>query len=108
MAENRPSPTDQERKQLSEFVRVVASMSHRRFIEEMSHQDHTVQFGSELHGPNYDREDFEAFMTDFRKVAMSDNEPIYLTKVLVTVGKLASDTLRANLKLMRSQIVPLL
>jgi hypothetical protein len=106
--ENRLSPTAEERAQLREFVRVVAIMGQRRFLKEYSRQDHSVNFGSELSGPHYDREDLEAFLTDFRKVAMSDSEPIYLTKVLVTVGKLASDDLRSKLKRFRAVIIPLI
>jgi hypothetical protein len=108
VAENRLSPTEQEREQLREFVRVVATMGRRRFLKEYARQDHSVNFGSELQGPHYDREDLEAFLTDLRKVAMSDSEPIYLTNVLVTVGKYASDDLRSNLKRFRRVIIPLL
>src|SRR5713101_2270609 len=73
---NRPSPANEEREQLRQFVRIVDSMSRRRFMERFREQDHSLSFvGGDVSGPNYDREDFEAFLTDFRKVAMSDNEP---------------------------------
>jgi hypothetical protein len=77
-------------------------------MERFRQQDQTLSFvGGEVLGPNYDREDFEAFLTDFRKVAMSDNESVYLTKVLRTVGKYASDDLRSGLKLIHTDLVPL-
>jgi hypothetical protein len=98
----------QERGQLRQFVHVVASMDRRRFIKQLREQDQTVSFGQELKGPQYDREDFDAFLTDFRKVAMSDSEPIYLTKVMGTIGKFASDSLRSNLKQLRALILPVL
>jgi hypothetical protein len=108
VAENRPLPTRQERDQLRQFVHVVASMDRRRFIKQLREQAQTISFGQELKGPQYDREDFDAYLTDFRKVAMSDSEPIYLTKVMGTIGKFASDGLRSNLKQLRAQIIPLL
>ena len=97
-----------ERNQLRQFVRVVESMSRRRFIETFRSQDHTLHCLQEVAGPQYDREDFEAFLTDFRKVAMSKSEPVYLTKVLGTVGKYATEKLRENLGQFRSCLVPLL
>ena len=83
-------------------------MCCRRFIKDLQEQDQTISFNEQLGGPDYDREDFDAFLTDFRKVAMSDNEPIYLTKVLVTVGKFASDDLRKGLTVLRGELLPLL
>lgn len=108
MTSPRPSPTSEEREQLRQFVRVIDSMSRRRFMERFREQKHTISFVGEVTGPNYDKEDFEAFLTDFRKVAMSDSEPIYLTKVLQTVGKYATEDLRSNLKLFRTHLIPLL
>lgn len=108
MADSRPSPDHREREQLRQFVRVVDAMNRRRFIERYRTQDHTILCVGGIKAPDYDREDFDAFLTDFRKVALSDGEPIYLTKVLRTVGKYASDQLREDLKLMRAEIILLL
>jgi len=81
MTTPRPSPTNEEREQLCQFVRIVDSMSRRRFMERFRRQDQTLSFvGGEVLGPNYDRDDLEAFLTDFRKVAMSDNEPAGVMK----------------------------
>jgi hypothetical protein len=106
MTAPRPSLSPSEREQLRQFVRVVDSMSRRRFMERFRQQDHTLRFIGEVAGPEYDREDFEAFLTDFRKVAMSTSEPIYLTKVLKTVGKYATDELREQLKGFYEDLVP--
>jgi hypothetical protein len=108
VTDSRPSPTVSELDQLREFVRVVDAMSRRRFIETFRRHDQSVSSDGVLTGPDYDREDFDAFLTDFRKVAMSDGERIYLTKVMKTVGKFASDSLRKELKELRDRIFPLL
>jgi hypothetical protein len=103
----KPSPSREEVQQLREFVRVVDSMGRRRFIVRFREQDHSISCAGELVGPEYDKKDFDAFLTDFRKVAMSKSESVYLTKVLRTVGKYASEPMRSALKLCHVNIVPL-
>ena len=107
MTTSPPSPTPKDRELLRQFVRVVDSMSRRRFMERFRQQKHTISFVGGVSGPNYDREDFEAFLTDFRKVAMIRRDSVHLTYVLRAVEKYATDDLQSSLKLFHANLVPL-
>lgn len=48
--------------------------------------------------PDYDREDFRSFLTIFRQVAVSKDEPIYLIKIMNIVSRYANNDLQKELK----------
>jgi hypothetical protein len=107
----RPPLTPEHRQQLRDFVRLVDDMSRSRFIETYRTQDHTISSDldddgtSKITAPDYDWEDFRSFLTVFRQVAISQNESIYFTKILNTVGRYASDELREKIGEMRTPLI---
>ena len=110
-SDQRPRPTPEERALLRRFIVLVDEMSRSRFIEQYRSQNHTIEMKEEYTeavGPEYDREDFEAFLTRFRQVAISTNEPVYFTKTLKIVAKYASPKLREYLPSRRKLLLRLL
>ena len=105
---HRQSPTSDDLEQLRQFVRVVDSMSRSRFMDEFRKQDHSLNCEGEVTGPTYDQNDFKAFLTDFRKIAMLTGEAVYLRKVLTTIGKLASTELRQALSPFYEDVMPMI
>jgi hypothetical protein len=107
MAENRPTLTPEHRDLLRHFVRLVDDMSRSRFIERYRTQDHKISCGPNgTIAPEYDWEDFRSFLTIFRQVAVSQGDPVYLSKITGMVGRYASDDLRRKIAEMRSLVLP--
>jgi hypothetical protein len=100
----RPAMTDEDRDTLRAFVRLLHRMSESRFIKRIRTEDQTISGQLDengnptVTGPNFDWEDFCSFMTDFRKVAINENDRTYFTKILKIVGKYADDEFRKVLK----------
>jgi hypothetical protein len=76
-------PSENERSQLRQFVRLVHEMRVSRFIRTAESQDHSIRSNRLDDGlyrittPDYDLEDFRSFLTLFRQVALSKAEPVY-------------------------------
>lgn len=110
MEKSRPALSPEERNQLRRFVRLVDEMSRSRFIETYRTQDHAISFGTEDDGasritaPEYDWEDFRSFLTVFRQVAILQQEPAHLGRILTIIGRYASSELQKKLRLMRKDI----
>jgi hypothetical protein len=89
-------------------------MSRCRFIERYRTQDHKITCGpaengeSRTTGPDYDWEDFRSFMTDFRQIAKSKTELVYLKSVIETACQYASEHLREELGKAMSTLIPLM
>lgn len=99
------SPSDEQRRQLRAFVRHVESMLQSRFFRNVqSMPTHTLSIedipdgSSVFTAPPYDREDFEAFLTRFRQVAMSDSEPVYFNRIRNIVSTFAGLEYEENLR----------
>jgi hypothetical protein len=109
MADARPSLTPEHRELLRHFVRLVDDMSRSRLIERYRTQDHTIsRDGPDARVPDYDWEDFRSFLTTFRQVAISSQEPVYVFKVLKIVGRYASPQLREELGPFKKDLARLL
>src|SRR5688572_3338748 len=82
-----PTLPQREREQLRLFVQAVCDMVDSRFIQHSNKQDHSIEVKRLDNGdwnitaPDYDWEDFRSFLTNFRQVAFSDKEPIYLPRI---------------------------
>jgi hypothetical protein len=103
MASERPDLISEHRAMFRAFVRLVHEMDKCRFVERFGEQDHTVSGEVDANGnlkttaPDYDWEDFCAFMTVFRKVGIAEKEPTHLWKIYKLVGRYASAKLREGL-----------
>ena len=101
-----------DRERLKQFVRAVYDMMGSRFIARVKVQDHSVtsevlESGERrITAPEYDLEDFISFLTTFRIIAMSRDEPVYLPGISNIVSRHASQRVRQELKEMRAQIIP--
>jgi hypothetical protein len=99
---------------LRDFVRLVYEMDHCRFVRKYRKQQHTVSCWQGLNGeakftaPDYDWEDFRAFMTIFRRVAIAVQEPTHLANVYKLIRRYASDALRKEIARERPQVMTML
>jgi len=100
--------------QLKQFVRLVLDMEKSRFIQRAKTQRHDVYIadtpdgGSKILAPDYDWEDLKSFLTVFRQIALSKQEPIYLPKIKNIISKYANNNLRKELDELRSNIFPII
>ena len=68
--------------QLKRLVALVNDFSRSRFFQHVRDQDHSISTERQDEGtyrvtvPDYDWEDFRSFLTGFRQVAMSEDEPV--------------------------------
>jgi hypothetical protein len=104
---------EEERAQLKRFVRSVCDMVDSRFIQRGNKQDHSIKVWREDEGwrttaPQYDWEEFRSFLTMFRQVAVTKDEPIYLPKIRNIISRYGDDSLRIELKQMKDHIQPIL
>jgi hypothetical protein len=87
-------------------------MRRSRFIETYVKQDQTISFspsGSDepvITAPEYDREDFVAFLTIFRQLAISKNERVYLFGVTAVASRYASPHFQEQLANMEEALKP--
>jgi hypothetical protein len=110
MATTRPELTPEHRTQLRDFIQLVFTMNQCRFMKKYREQDHCITSeqvfdGVKVSAPDYDWDDFQAFMMAFRKVGIAERESTYLTKIYNLVGRYASDQLRRRLKEQRKQVM---
>lgn len=108
-----PPLDPEDREVLSHFVRLVDDMSRSRFIQRCRTQDHTISCnptdeGPGITAPEYDGEDFDAFLSRFRQVALNKRDSVYVFKVLGIAGKYASADLRKQLRPCRKHLTALL
>ena len=103
---------DEHQRQLKQFVFAVYDMADSRFIKRAQAQDHSVKSDPVENGdnritaPDYDAEDFMAFLTTFRQLAMLQKESIYLPRIRNIIERYASDQWRDGLKVVKAQVVP--
>jgi hypothetical protein len=101
-----PSPLSaEERRQLRRFVHLVEEMLQSRFYRRVPEMDHSLSMSHSPSGepqfktPDYDWEDLRSFLLSFRQVAMSDSEPVYITRIRNIISRHAGpqhqDDLRA-------------
>jgi len=87
-------------------------MIDSRFMERVKVQDHSVTMERlengeyRLTSPDYDGEDFRSFLTTFRRVAMSEREPVYLPTIRNIISRYGSEQLRDELRRLKQDIVP--
>ena len=104
--------TQQERRQLKLFVELVYEMVASRFIKAIPSLDHTIRStanaegGYDVIGPAYDMEDFRSFLTIYRKIAISSDEPTFLPKIRKIIGRYADESLRDQLGDFKQAIQP--
>jgi hypothetical protein len=109
-----PELTPEHREMFRAFVRLVYEMDQCRFVKKYREQDHTVSCRPDAGGeakttaPDYDWDDFQSFMTIFRKVGIALNEPTYFAKIYKLMGRYASDALRERLGTDRSEVMAML
>jgi hypothetical protein len=93
-------PTVGEQDQLRRFVRLTHNMRDSRYMREVVRNPQSMGAGVGLDGesivnnPTYDWDDFCSFLTMFRKVACSDDEPVYLPKILNIVMRYSPNNVR--------------
>jgi hypothetical protein len=106
--------SDIEHSQLKQFVQLVLDMKKSRFIQRAKTQRHDIYFvdtsdgSTKITAPDYDWEDFRSFLTIFRQIALSKQEPIYLPKIKNIMAKYANSGLRKELDELRSDIFPII
>lgn len=95
----RVSVSGKDRDLLQHFVRLVDGMSRCRFIEAYRSSSQSISCNEEggVSAPGYDWEDFRAFMTDFRQIAVAAREPVRLKNICKLVESYASAALKADL-----------
>ena len=95
---------------LRKFSQVCEDIESCRFIRDLPKQDHTFTVenlpdgGSRCTYPQYDKDDFFAFLTHFRKL-VANNERTNIFVVLKLIGRYATDEERASLKEIRRMLV---
>jgi hypothetical protein len=106
--------SDIEYSQLKQFVHLVLDMEKTRFIQRAKTQRHDIYIVDTSDGitkitaPDYDWEDFRSFLTIFRQVALSKQEPVYLPKIKNIMAKYAKSDLHRELDELRSNIFPII
>jgi hypothetical protein len=83
--------SDQEESALRQFCTLVDEIHECRFIQRAREQDHTITIDidpSKNQLPQYDRDEFRAFATLFRKL-VANKEPTQLFKVMKILKRVA-------------------
>jgi hypothetical protein len=107
-------PTTAEQDQLKRFVRATHEMTNSRFIKAVSGSQQVMGIeiaqGGERRfvAPTYDWEDFRSFLTIFRKIALSSDEPIYLPKIIRIVEHYGDMDTRNYIRDSRREIIAII
>jgi hypothetical protein len=95
---------------LRKFRKICDEVTSCRFVKNLQIQDHSFTSENLPDGsvrnryPNYDKDDFLAFLTHYRKL-VADKEPTNIFKVLKIIARYATDEERASLKEIRRMLV---
>ena len=93
--------TDHEEQALRQFCQVVNDIHDCRFIKRAKVQNHNFTYNrddpSKNHVPQYDRDEFRAFATLFRKL-IANREPTQLFKVMKVLKRFAPADKRDSFK----------
>lgn len=101
--------TDDEKRSLRLFVEVCDKILGRRFLRDFHKQSHHVLIGTLPGGslvdeyPRYDDDDFRAFMTDYRKLRL-DQEETHLFRVMKLLKREGTTEDRALLDGLKNEI----
>ncbi len=99
--------TQAEQDCLRKFQRVCAQLQECRFVRTLSSIDHSItidQDPSKCRVPVYDKDDFRAFATHFRKLD-SEGEPTYFFKILKIISRYSGPDVQSALSEIRKLVV---
>jgi hypothetical protein len=100
----------EERRQLRLFVHRVEEMLQSRFYRRVLAMNHSLSMSPSPDGeglfktPDYDWEDLQSFLTRFRQVAMSESEPVYITKIRKVISRHAGSQYQDDLHTVKKHL----
>jgi len=89
-------------------------MIRSRFVEMFDRQTRSISSEVEQDGslsllpPNYDVDDFKSFLTTFRQVFVSKNEPVYFFRITQVIKKYASPEFQHYMAVVEEALRPIL